>query len=197
VFLSYNSADRNYVRKLAAALSLAGARLWFDEWNVRPGDSVPSAVEQGLTDFDISVLAWSDAASRSHWVRVEMEGALARWLKGEACRLVPIRLDDTAIRPLLAGVRYIDGSDGNHVRVVREILGIESDVAFRLAVQEFIDSAGLDFREFYGVGVLVTCPKCGATPDYLEGWQDWDHQRGDQYAGARCKKCGWSDGGEV
>ena len=198
VFVSYNSADAEYCRRLAAALAATGAKVWFDEWTVRPGDSIPAAVEVGLAGFDIFALVWSKAASSSRWVRTEMDTALNRWLKGDSCRLVPIRLDDTPIPSLLGSILHIDGTDHNHIRVARALLGIESDTVFRLAVQEFItEAAGLEFREFPGVGVLVSCPRCGATLDKIRGWEQIDRSRDDLYVGAQCIACGWSDGSEV
>ena len=98
---------------------------------------------------------------------------------------------------LLRPISYIDATDEDHLRAARRLLGIESDTAMRLAVQEFIEEAGFEFREFPGVGVLVACPQCGATPENLEGWQQTDYEHDDIYVGARCKLCGWSDGGEV
>lgn len=197
VFLSYNSANKEYVRKLAAALTVAGAHVWFDEWIIRPGDSIPGAIDEELSGFDTFVLIWSEAASQSRWVKTEMEAAVARWIKDDAIRLIPVLLDRTPLPTLLRSICYIDASDGDHLRVARELLGIESKTAFRLAVQEFINEAGLEFREFWGVGVLVACPRCGATPDNIEGWQATDHERDDTYIGARCKICGWSDGSEM
>ena len=197
IFLSHNSADRDWVRKLAAALKLAGAQVWFDEWTIRPGDSIQSAVADGLSGFDIFVLVWSQAAATSRWVRTEREAALERWMSGESCRLIPVRLDDTPLPALLRPVHYVNGSDRNHIRVARELLGIDSDAEFRIAVQNFIDEAGLEFREFWGVGVMVACPQCGAKLEKLEQWSATDYERDDQYAGVRCTKCGWEDGSEL
>ncbi len=197
IFFSYNSADKEYVRKLAAAVAVTGAHVWFDEWVIRPGDSIPGAIDGGLAGFTTFALVWSAAASNSRWVRTEMDAAVIRWISDDRLRLIPVLLDRTRLPAVLASIRYINGADGNHILVARELLGIESETAFRLAVQSFIDEAGLEFREFYGVGVLVACPSCGATPDKLEGWQAVDRQRDDRYAGARCEICGWSNGSEI
>lgn len=196
LFLSYNSADEPYVRKLAAALTVTGAHVWFDEWTIRPGDSIPGAIDQGLLAFNTFVLVWSKSASESRWVQTEMEAAITRWVKEATIRMIPVVLDKTPVPLLLRSIRYVDGSDGDYLRVARELLGLQSEAAFRLAVQTFIDEAGLDFREFWGVGVLVACPRCGATAENLEGWEQTD-RRGDTYRGARCKVCGWNDGSEV
>jgi hypothetical protein len=197
VFLSHNSADKEYVRKLAAALTVAGAHVWFDEWSIRPGDSIPGAIDEGLSGFDTFALIWSEAASKSRWVKTEMESAVTRWTTDSSIRLIPVLLDRTPLPTLVRSIRYIDASDGEHLRVARELLGIESEIAFRLAVQEFINEAGLEFRQFWGVGVLVACPRCGATLDNLEGWQAVEERGDDTYIGARCKVCGWSDGSEM
>ena len=37
VFLSHNAKDKPRVRRLAGRLQQAGVRVWFDEWNIRPG----------------------------------------------------------------------------------------------------------------------------------------------------------------
>lgn len=197
IFLSYNSADKDYVRRLAAAIAVTGAHVWFDEWTIRPGDSIPGAIDKGLSGFDTFVLLWSEAASRSRWVKTEMDAALGRWLCEDSLRLVPVRLDDTQVPVLLAPIRYIDGADKDHHRVALELLGIGSEAAYRLAVQGFIDEAGLGFVDHPGAGVLIACRRCGATIDHLSGWESVDYERDDTYAGVRCDVCGWSDGGEV
>lgn len=197
IFLSYNSADRDFVRRLAAAVAVTGAHVWFDEWVIRPGDSIPGAIDRGLAGFATFALAWSSEASRSRWVKSEMDAAVTRWIRDERIRLIPIVLDATPVPPLLASVRCVDGAHGDHLRVARELLGIDTEAAFRLAVQSFIDEAGLEFREFWGAGVFVACPRCGALPDKLKSWEDVDCERDDRYVGVRCTVCGWSTGGDV
>jgi hypothetical protein len=197
VFLSYNSTDKDCVRKLAAAIAVTGVHVWFDEWKIRPGDSIPGAIDQGIAGFNLFVLVWSDAASRSRWVKTEMTAAITRWVSNDALRVVPVVLDKTPLPALLASLRYIDGTDRDQLRITRELLGLESEAAFRRAVQAFIDEAGLEFREFWGVGVLVACPQCGATPDKLKACESIDEHRDDRYVGATCTICGWAAGSEV
>jgi hypothetical protein len=197
VFLSHSSADKAHVRRLAAAITLTGTRVWFDEWEVRPGDQLPNAVGRGLASSDVLALVWSAESAKSPWVNVEMNAAFTRSLKDPSVRLVPVLLDRTALPPLFSSLVYIDGSDGDYQRITRHLLGIPSEAAYRMAVQAFIDDAGLEFREFWGAGIYVTCPQCGTTADNLRGWQRDDDVRGDRYAGAECSDCGWSDGGAI
>lgn len=198
VFLSHNSGDKDYATRLAGALTLAGANVWFDSWSIRPGDSIPAAINEGLTHFDIFALLWSSHAAASNWVANEMDAALMRIMKEDACRLIPIRLDDERIPVLIAHIRSVDAR--NHrtpIDVAREMLGIDSERSLLKAIQGTIEDAGLSFREFYGAGVYVGCPNCGATLDRLEGSHCTDDDNDRTYAGVRCKECGYENGGEV
>ena len=73
VFLSYNRADVAVARSVGAHLALAGVKVWFDEWNIKAGDSIPGRLNEGLQGFDAFVILWSERASRSAWVRQETE----------------------------------------------------------------------------------------------------------------------------
>lgn len=45
---SYSSLDKAVVRDLASRLRDRGLRVWLDDWELRPGDSIPSRIEAGL-----------------------------------------------------------------------------------------------------------------------------------------------------
>ncbi|MCX6374846.1 MAG: toll/interleukin-1 receptor domain-containing protein, partial [Armatimonadetes bacterium] len=42
VFLSHSSKDKAVVRTLVERLRADGLRVWFDEWEIAPGDSIPA-----------------------------------------------------------------------------------------------------------------------------------------------------------
>ncbi len=48
VFLSHSAKDKAVVRPLAERLRKDGLKLWFDEWVLKPGDSIPAKIEEGL-----------------------------------------------------------------------------------------------------------------------------------------------------
>lgn len=48
VFLSHSSKDKDTVREIAERLQADGLRVWFDEWEIRPGGNIPVALERGL-----------------------------------------------------------------------------------------------------------------------------------------------------
>ena len=46
VFLSHSAKDKDVVRALAERLKADNIRVWFDEWVIKPGDSIPAKVEE-------------------------------------------------------------------------------------------------------------------------------------------------------
>lgn len=196
MFLSHNRADKGFVTRLASVLTVLGIQVWLDDWAIKPGDSIPTAIDQGLKEFDTFVLAWSEDAAGSKWVGSERDAAISRVMSSPNLRIVPVILDDTPLPPLLAPLKYVDARNYDHVQAARGLADVKNDREYRLAIQEFLDNAGLEPRGFYGAGVFVACPNCGASTDRLEQWGD-TNSRGDECAGVRCKECGWIDGGEI
>ena len=48
VFLSHSSLDKPIVRAIAKRLREDGVKVWFDEWEIKPGDSIPAKIEERL-----------------------------------------------------------------------------------------------------------------------------------------------------
>jgi len=48
VFLSHSAKDKTVVRAIAERLREDGLKVWFDEWVIEPGDSIPAKIEEGL-----------------------------------------------------------------------------------------------------------------------------------------------------
>ena len=56
VFISSLAADKVWARQFAESLKSLGVGVWFDEWQVRPGDRWADALEQGLRTSDVIVM---------------------------------------------------------------------------------------------------------------------------------------------
>ena len=56
VFLSHSAKDKPVVRDVAERLRKDGLRVWFDEWEIRPGDSIPAKIEDASGMFTISLV---------------------------------------------------------------------------------------------------------------------------------------------
>ncbi|HYH85638.1 MAG TPA: toll/interleukin-1 receptor domain-containing protein [Pyrinomonadaceae bacterium] len=56
IFISHAASDREWAREFAAAIHDLGVNVWFDEFNIRPGDHVTDLLEKGLRESDVVVL---------------------------------------------------------------------------------------------------------------------------------------------
>jgi len=108
VFLSHSSQDKPAVRELAERLRADGLRVWFDEWEIRPGDSIPLAIERGLENSRTLILAWSKDYAISEWGTFEHHTFLFRDPTNRRRRFIPLRLDDTEIKDSLKQFAYVD-----------------------------------------------------------------------------------------
>lgn len=197
-FLSHNRDDKALARRLGAQLRLVGADVWFDEWEIRAGDSIPGKVNDALDSVDVVIVVWSEGASGSKWVRAELETAIQAGLEDETLRVIPVILDDSSLPSLLRRLKWVDlREDDDVTRAVNEIMGFANDRDRMRAIQATLDEARIEVNYFPGYGYVAACPKCGAGLDKLRGWQQVDERRDDLYGGVQCMDCGFSDGAEV
>jgi hypothetical protein len=108
VFLSYSSKDKEVVRPLASRLQENGVRVWFDEWELNPGDDSPATIEDGLERSRVLVLCLSENASGPDWPALERQTFRFRDPLNKDRRFVPLRLDDAALSDSLAPFVCID-----------------------------------------------------------------------------------------
>ena len=129
VFLSHSAKDKAVVRPLAERLRADGLKVWFDEWVLKPGDSIPAKIEEGLERSRVLVLCMSAHAFGSDWAQLARPAvASLRRRKSGTCgrgnlpfrepvnkerRFIPLRPDDacpngaSASSPRLAPRAYL------------------------------------------------------------------------------------------
>ncbi|TAK09082.1 MAG: TIR domain-containing protein, partial [Candidatus Manganitrophaceae bacterium] len=107
IFLSHSSKDKPIIRDLAKRLKRDGLRIWFDEWEIKPGDVIPLKIQQGLEQSRTLVLAMSTNAFTSEWVTLERNTVLFRDPNNTDRRFIPIRLDESKIPDTLRQFAYI------------------------------------------------------------------------------------------
>ena len=108
VFLSHSNKDKIAVREVAERLRGDGLRVWFDEWEIRPGDSIPAKIEEGLEHSRVLVLCMSKHAFGSDWAQLEACTFRFRDPLNKERRFIPLRLEDTHIKGSLAQFLYIN-----------------------------------------------------------------------------------------
>ena len=102
VFLGHSSKDKAVVRAVAERLRKDGLRVWFDEWEITPGDSIPAKMEEGLEHSRVLLLCMSASAFGSEWAQLEAGTFRFRDPLNKERRFIPVRLDDAPIKGSLA-----------------------------------------------------------------------------------------------
>ena len=71
-----------------------GLRVWFDQWEIKPGDSIPSKIEEGLKHSRVLVLCMSANAFGADWSQLESGTFRFRDPLNKDRRFIPLRLDE-------------------------------------------------------------------------------------------------------
>lgn len=108
VFLSHSTKDKAVGRPLAERLRKDGVKVWFDEWLLKPVDSIPAKIEEGLERSRVLVLCMSANAFGSDWAQLESGTFRFRDPLNKERRFLPLRLDDAPIKGSLAQFLYIN-----------------------------------------------------------------------------------------
>lgn len=101
VFISHSSADEPLAREFAESLRSLGFGIWFDGWDIRPGDRWPDAMERGLRESDVMVLLVDPETATRPNTLFELRAAV-----GLGKRIVPIVSGDLDVSQLPELVRY-------------------------------------------------------------------------------------------
>lgn len=90
VFVSHASEDKDeVVRPLAHALQAAGLNVWYDEFELRIGDSLRRKIDMGLAKSRFGVVVLSASFFKKGWTNYELDGIVTRAVGGEQV-LLPI-----------------------------------------------------------------------------------------------------------
>jgi hypothetical protein len=82
-FISHASEDKaSLVRPLARALERAGFRIWYDEFDLRIGDSLRESIDKGLASSRYGIVILSPAFFAKNWPKYELNGLVAREIDG-------------------------------------------------------------------------------------------------------------------
>jgi TIR domain len=84
VFVSHASEDKDaVVRPLVSALRERGLRVWYDEFELRLGDSLRRRIDQGIARSAFGVVVLSPAFFAKGWPNYELDGLVTRAVTGE------------------------------------------------------------------------------------------------------------------
>lgn len=90
VFISHASEDKDsVVRPLAQALVAQGLKVWYDEFELKIGDSLRRKIDRGLAMSRFGIVVLSQAFIRKGWTNYELDGIISKANTGEQV-LLPI-----------------------------------------------------------------------------------------------------------
>lgn len=126
-FLSYTTADAALAERIAKALTADGIETWWDQWEIRGGDSLRQKIEEGLGSCTHFLVLLTPNSLAKPWVNAELDAAFVRKLGG-GCRLIPIRhgVDPKDLSPFLQALRSLSiDADASDVRqIINDIHGV-------------------------------------------------------------------------
>lgn len=165
-FISHATEDKDVIaRPLADALRQKGYTVWYDESEIRLGDSLHGAIERGLATCRFGVVILSPAFLQKQWTIKELEGLFAREIKEGRKIILPVwhSIDfEEIVRtfPILAGKKAVSTATGLDT-VVREISAVFGPPAAMNALNRLPTDASsvapsVNWRRPAG-GALVLC----------------------------------------
>ena len=90
VFISHASEDKDQVvRSLANALKANGLKVWYDEFELKIGDSLRRKIDKGLATSRFGVVVLSQSFVKKGWTNYELDGLVTKSVTGEQV-LLPI-----------------------------------------------------------------------------------------------------------
>lgn len=88
VFISHASEDKDaVVRPLANALVARGLKVWYDEFELKIGDSLRQKIDKGLANSRFGVVVLSRNFIRKGWTNYELDGIITKAVSGEQVML--------------------------------------------------------------------------------------------------------------
>jgi len=82
-FISYASEDKEeFVRSLVDALQKRGISVWYDEFEIKVGDSLRRSIDNGLAKARFGIVILSSAFFAKNWTQYELDGLVAKEMEG-------------------------------------------------------------------------------------------------------------------
>ena len=117
-FVSYTKADTRWAAWISWELEAAGFRVLVDTWDFVPGSNWQATMQKGVTECERTIALVSPAYLHSVYGQLEWQVAHAADPRGEARKLIPIRVAECPLPMLMSGLVSFDlfGLQEEHAR---------------------------------------------------------------------------------
>ena len=129
VFVSHATEDKDgIVRDVVRALQEEGLSVWYDEFELRIGDSLRRKIDAGLSGSRFGVVVLSPAFFAKNWPQYELDGLVTREMTGEQI-ILPLwhqvtKAEVLAESPSLADKIALSTAQLTVEEIAREIVGV-------------------------------------------------------------------------
>lgn len=130
VFISHAGEDKDdLVRPLAHTLRERGLVVWYDEFELRIGDSLRRKIDKGLAASRFGVVVLSPSFFAKGWPNYELDGLVTREVSGGTPLILPVwhhvtRADVIGYSPSLADKLARSTADVSIEALANEIAGV-------------------------------------------------------------------------
>ena len=108
VWLSYSPTDRTTALQLAKRLKSRSLRVWFDEWELRPGGDMRQQFDSGIDASRKMLFCMSPDAFKPDGIIADVDYILKRDSDNSEHRLIPLLIQDATIPARIDRFVYID-----------------------------------------------------------------------------------------
>lgn len=129
-FICHASEDKELARRIATALTSNGISTFFDEWEIRAGDSIRVKIEEGLIDCTHFVVLLTPRSIEKPWVNAEIDSGFLRRIEGVS-KFIPLRfeLKHSQVPDLLRPLRSLEIDESQFAENVNTLVGDIYDVS--------------------------------------------------------------------
>jgi len=111
VFLSHNSEDKPFARKIALYLKKYGIFVWIDEAEIKIGDSLTNKISKALEHVDYLVVLLSTNSVTSAWVNKELNIMMEKEIITSKTLILPVLIEKCSIPIFLRDKLYANVSE--------------------------------------------------------------------------------------
>ncbi len=111
VFISHSHKDRTAVDRIVSRLEEDGHEVWVDWLKLQPGDNFQERILEALERADVLIVVISENSFRSEAVQREFSTIAFQQISKNERRIIPIRIDQSAVPSYLSDRLYLDLSD--------------------------------------------------------------------------------------
>jgi WD40 repeat protein len=112
IFFSHAHQDDDFAHQLADDLRRFGWDIWIAPDSIRPGEKWVDAINRGLAESGVFLLALTPDAVNSKWVHSEANVAIGLE-HDDLIRFIPLDVQPAAVPPLWRSYQWIPFRDGN------------------------------------------------------------------------------------